>query len=99
MSKADLSIGAGGSTNWERFCLGLPSIVITTEKNQVPVNMDLQDMGLIELVGDMETVSKNQIKIAIENILVKQDTRLWSKKCMSVCSGDGPCWLLMKCKN
>lgn len=34
MMKADLSIGAGGSTTWERCLLGLPSIVIITAENQ-----------------------------------------------------------------
>lgn len=34
MGRADLAIGAGGSTSWERFCLGLPSLVISLESNQ-----------------------------------------------------------------
>ena len=34
MSVADLAIGAGGSTSWERACLGLPSIVVSLAENQ-----------------------------------------------------------------
>lgn len=34
MAKADLFIGAGGSTTWERMCLGLPSIVVSVADNQ-----------------------------------------------------------------
>lgn len=34
MTDADLVIGAGGSTNWERCCLGLPGIVVETAENQ-----------------------------------------------------------------
>ncbi|TAK64078.1 UDP-2,4-diacetamido-2,4,6-trideoxy-beta-L-altropyranose hydrolase [Methylobacter sp.] len=34
MAKADLAIGAGGGTMWERCCLGLPSIVISVASNQ-----------------------------------------------------------------
>ena len=34
MADSDLAIGAGGSTSWERCCLGLPSIVILTAENQ-----------------------------------------------------------------
>jgi UDP-2,4-diacetamido-2,4,6-trideoxy-beta-L-altropyranose hydrolase len=34
MTEADLSIGAGGVTAWERCCLGLPSIVVTLAENQ-----------------------------------------------------------------
>lgn len=34
MKTANLFIGAGGATTWERLCLGLPSIVISVAKNQ-----------------------------------------------------------------
>jgi UDP-2,4-diacetamido-2,4,6-trideoxy-beta-L-altropyranose hydrolase len=31
---ADLAIGAGGTTSWERCCLGLPTVVLQTAANQ-----------------------------------------------------------------
>ncbi len=34
MCLADLSIGAAGSTSWERCCLGLPTIVVVLADNQ-----------------------------------------------------------------
>jgi UDP-2,4-diacetamido-2,4,6-trideoxy-beta-L-altropyranose hydrolase len=34
MSAADLAIGAGGVTAWERCCLGLPSILMAVAENQ-----------------------------------------------------------------
>lgn len=34
MADADLAIGAGGGTTWERCCLGLPSIIVETADNQ-----------------------------------------------------------------
>lgn len=34
MARADLSIGAGGGTMWERCCLGLPAIVMSIASNQ-----------------------------------------------------------------
>lgn len=34
MANSDLAIGAAGSTIWERFCLGLPSILIVIAENQ-----------------------------------------------------------------
>jgi len=36
MVAADLSIGAGGSTTWERACLGLPSLILVVADNQRP---------------------------------------------------------------
>jgi UDP-2,4-diacetamido-2,4,6-trideoxy-beta-L-altropyranose hydrolase len=40
MNKADLAIGAGGSTTWERCCLALPSLVISVAENQVVLAQD-----------------------------------------------------------
>lgn len=34
MATADLAIGAGGSTTWERACLGLPSLLLIVAGNQ-----------------------------------------------------------------
>ncbi len=34
MAAADLAIGAGGSTVWERACLGLPSVLLIVAANQ-----------------------------------------------------------------
>jgi UDP-2,4-diacetamido-2,4,6-trideoxy-beta-L-altropyranose hydrolase len=39
--RADLSIGAGGSTTWERMCLGLPSISFPIALNQIDSCMNL----------------------------------------------------------
>jgi UDP-2,4-diacetamido-2,4,6-trideoxy-beta-L-altropyranose hydrolase len=47
MAQADLAIGAGGSSIWERFCLGLPSICISTADNQRQQLVDLKLDGLI----------------------------------------------------
>lgn len=34
MSRADVAVGAGGSTTWERACLGLPSLALILADNQ-----------------------------------------------------------------
>jgi UDP-2,4-diacetamido-2,4,6-trideoxy-beta-L-altropyranose hydrolase len=89
MLEADIGIGAGGATNWERLCLGLPSLVITLAENQKQVNQDLHQMGLIELIGDSETVEIEQIKSSIKSILSRGDIADWSNRCMLACSGNG----------
>ncbi len=47
MAKADLAIGAGGSVTWERFCLALPSLVISIAKNQLELIETLAKMGQV----------------------------------------------------
>jgi UDP-2,4-diacetamido-2,4,6-trideoxy-beta-L-altropyranose hydrolase len=89
MLEADIGIGAGGATNWERFCLGLPSLVITLAKNQKLVNNDLSKLRLIELIGDAETIKIEQVRAAIRSVLSRRDLADWSKRCMRACSGDG----------
>src|SRR5690606_7796134 len=66
---ADLMIGAGGSTTWERMCLGLPAIVISIADNQVALNQALQQAGYIAYVGDMSNVDMNVIIVAIRKSL------------------------------
>lgn len=51
MSRADLFVGSGGTTNWERCCMGLPSIVIAGAENQVPASMALSRAGCIRYLG------------------------------------------------
>ncbi len=45
MASADVAIGAGGSTSWERACLGLPSIVAVIADNQRVTSQALEEFG------------------------------------------------------
>lgn len=58
MLKADLAIGAGGVTSWERCCLGLPSLVVATGENQLRPCEALASAGLIDYLG-----SKNDLTV------------------------------------
>ncbi|APD95385.1 UDP-2,4-diacetamido-2,4,6-trideoxy-beta-L-altropyranose hydrolase [Alteromonas mediterranea] len=51
LSKADLAIGAVGSTTWERFCLGVPSILMVIAANQNDIAKRLARDKLIELAA------------------------------------------------
>jgi UDP-2,4-diacetamido-2,4,6-trideoxy-beta-L-altropyranose hydrolase len=65
IAKADLGIGAGGSTTWERLCLGLPSIVVTVAENQVQTARLLTGRGLVDWVGDARTISASRLAEAV----------------------------------
>lgn len=47
MAKSDLAICAGGASVWELFCMGIPSICISTARNQKQQIFDLQQAGLV----------------------------------------------------
>lgn len=51
MAQADLAIGAGGATTWERMCLGLPAVVISIAENQRPACHALAKAQLVHYAG------------------------------------------------
>ena len=65
LARADLAIGAGGATTWERACLKLPSLVVAIAENQRPFTEALHQAGHLQLLGDAATVSAEQIRSAL----------------------------------
>jgi len=45
MARADIAVGAGGSSVWERACLGLPSILLVLADNQSTLARELDRRG------------------------------------------------------
>jgi RimJ/RimL family protein N-acetyltransferase len=81
MAKADLAIGAGGTAVWERCCMGLPSICISTAENQAQQIEDLDRNGLIiALPKDKDFVA--QMKLAFTRL--KKDSRRLSAMSQNV---------------
>ncbi|WP_160286036.1 UDP-2,4-diacetamido-2,4,6-trideoxy-beta-L-altropyranose hydrolase [Pseudomonas knackmussii] len=58
MSKADLAIGAAGSTSWERCCLGLPSIMLILAENQRGIAEHLKLNGAATLIDSSNSVAE-----------------------------------------
>lgn len=71
MSQADLSIGAGGTTTWERCFLGLPSLVLSIANNQEEICQSLAKEKVIHYIGNKEKINPplltNHLKRLIEN--------------------------------
>lgn len=65
ITRADLAIGAGGATTWERACLKLPTLVVAIAANQMAPSQALDDAGHVRLLGDSDTVTTKQIRSAI----------------------------------
>lgn len=66
---ADLAIGAGGGTTWERCCLGLPSIVICAAENQEAVSRSLAEAGYLYYLGPSGEVSVERIAAALGELI------------------------------
>lgn len=65
MTDADLCIGAGGSSSWERLCLGLPSLIVTLADNQIETTLDQESEGLIKYIGHYDDISQDSITQAL----------------------------------
>ena len=97
MSRADLSIGAGGTTTWERFCLGLPGIVIAVADNQVEISRNLAEQGAHIYLGESREVTAEQLSHAIRELLQNPARRqALSEKAMTLVDGLGVTRVLEK---
>jgi UDP-2,4-diacetamido-2,4,6-trideoxy-beta-L-altropyranose hydrolase len=85
---ADLAIGAGGSTNWERLCLGLPTLVITLANNQHLIVDELDKRGLVRWIGDKDSIQVDAL-VAQISIFLQQSLDTWSASCLKVVDGLG----------
>jgi len=89
MAAADLAIGAGGATSWERLCLGLPTLVITLADNQRPLAEELQKQGLIHWLGHHDVVSAATVGKAIGKQIQRGSDEEWSLRCFAAVDGGG----------
>ncbi|PWU68244.1 UDP-2,4-diacetamido-2,4,6-trideoxy-beta-L-altropyranose hydrolase [Gracilibacillus dipsosauri] len=69
MVKADLAIGAGGTTTWERCYLHLPTITIETATNQTEILEHVANLGAIYHLGKSEEVTEEMIGSTLEQIM------------------------------
>jgi UDP-2,4-diacetamido-2,4,6-trideoxy-beta-L-altropyranose hydrolase len=69
-AQADLAIGAGGTTIWERLCMGLPALVMSLAPNQVQVCQALAEAGAINYAGAIDTLDDVMIAAEIEALLL-----------------------------
>lgn len=88
MKQADLSIGAGGSSTWERCCLGLPSIVSITAKNQIQLTKEMEKKGCIINLGMSKKILSKNYTDTINN-LNKSALSQMSKNGLKLVDGKG----------
>lgn len=69
MRAVDLAVGAGGTTTWERLCLGLPAVVTAVAPNQEPGARALAARGLIEYLGTPAATGVGAYAAALRRLL------------------------------
>ena len=89
LAQADLAIGAGGSTSWERLCLGLPALVVTLADNQRAVANELSQRGLIRWLGHHDEVDELTIAQALNRLIQQELEEDWSLRCRATVDGNG----------
>jgi UDP-2,4-diacetamido-2,4,6-trideoxy-beta-L-altropyranose hydrolase len=90
LAATDLSIGAVGTTAWERCCLALPTIALITAENQVRAAEALESNGAVLIAGRHDDISASRLASAIA-ALVHDPNRLssMSREAAMVCDGRG----------
>ena len=89
MSEADLGFGAGGSTTWERCCLGLPTMTVTVSANQEPFGRPLGHLGYSYYLGNIQE-EEVHYAAALQRAIEEPETRqAMSRKCMTLVDGRG----------
>lgn len=95
LARADLAIGASGSSSWERCCLGLPTISVVIADNQNCIANALSAIGAVRFGGRMNVseVQKNP-RAWCENVILpllndKAKLRAISQSARSIVDGLG----------
>jgi UDP-2,4-diacetamido-2,4,6-trideoxy-beta-L-altropyranose hydrolase len=81
---ADIAIGAGGSSIWERCCLGLPSLTLVLADNQRGAASALAARGATEAVGEGDLPDRLAALLADPARLVRM-----SVAAAALCDGQG----------
>lgn len=90
MSSADLAFGAGGSTSWERCCLGLPSLIVVLAENQQGIAAALDRAGAVLNLGMANTVTSQELTAALQ-MLYQDEKKLatMAERAAAICDGEG----------
>jgi len=89
MAQADLAIGAGGSTSWERLCMGLPTLVVTVAENQLEVARELDRRGLIRWLGGVSSATFERFQVELLTILNSDSNAVQSRHMGNIVDGRG----------
>lgn len=89
MSETDISVGAAGSTSWERCALGLPTLLVILAENQREVGRRLAASGAAELI-DLDVNFGSHMAASLRLLLDNDEARrAMSDGASAICDGSG----------
>jgi len=89
MAQADLAIGAGGATTWERCCLKLPSILVVCALNQEFIGKTVSGAGAAVMLSTEDDLEKEISKIMVEHVSNPGKYLEMSERAGELCDGLG----------
>jgi spore coat polysaccharide biosynthesis predicted glycosyltransferase SpsG/RimJ/RimL family protein N-acetyltransferase len=90
MGAADLAIGAGGATTWERCALGLPSIILEIAANQAEISRAMVDAGAALTPGHLHADKfAARLRAAVAETADHPRLAVLSQNAAEICDGDG----------
>jgi UDP-2,4-diacetamido-2,4,6-trideoxy-beta-L-altropyranose hydrolase len=75
MASCDAAIGAGGTTQWERACIGIPSMLTSIANNQTKACENLASEGYIYYSGEYHYVSQEKYSIMLQSFILNRHLR------------------------
>jgi UDP-2,4-diacetamido-2,4,6-trideoxy-beta-L-altropyranose hydrolase len=88
ISEADLVIGSGGSSNWERCALGAPAIVAVLAENQQALALALNRYGAVVCIGRKELTTPERYRDELRS-LTERSIHEMSVAALSLVDGRG----------
>lgn len=90
IAQADIGIGGGGVSVWERACLGLPSILVVLADNQAPMAAKLAEAGVVIALDARDDGFEPRLLAAIERLFSDVELRCrLSQTAARLCDGLG----------
>ena len=75
MTTADIAIGAGGTTSWERCCLGLPTVLVVLADNQRLIGEKLGRAGAVRPITGVTDANLVEITHTIIELSNDENSR------------------------
>lgn len=87
VASADIAIGGGGTTTWERCALGLPSLILIMADNQAPASLKLKEIGAIFDALAPDAVGPGPLSAFVD--MPEAERMRMSSMAASICDGEG----------